>query len=99
MVSKITLFEPRLEDVQIGPASMGGESPATEEGDAQSIPVATETHTGRRFPRGRRVLGAGLVVAGIAAGVLVWRRFRRRNAAEETEAPVIEERPVGSSQE
>lgn len=99
MVSKITLFEPRFEDVQIGPASMGGETPETDERAAQSVPVATEEETGRRFPRARRVLVAGLAVAGIAVGALVWRRFRGRGAADETEAPVIEERPLGSSQE
>jgi hypothetical protein len=99
MVSKITLFEPRLEDVQIGPAHMGGESADAEETSSRSIPVATEEPSGRRFPRARRVLVAGLGVAGIAAGVLVWRRFRGRGDAAETEEPVIEERPLGSSQE
>ncbi len=98
MVSKITLFEPRLEDVQIGPASMGGETPETDEPAAQSVPVATEEETGRHISRVRRVLVAGLAVAGIAAGALVWRRFRGRGAADETQEPVIEERPLESSQ-
>ena len=96
MVSKITLFEPRLEDVQIGPASMGGESTDGEAAGASSIPVATEEHAGRRFPRVRRVFVAGLAGAGIAGGVLAWRRFRGRGASDEE--PVIEERPVSSTQ-
>jgi hypothetical protein len=99
MVSKITLFEPRLEDVQIGPASMGGESTEGDVEAASSIPVATEERTGRRFPRVRRALLAGVAVAGIAGGVLAWRRFRGRGASDADEEPVIEERPLSSTAE
>ncbi|MFW6384016.1 MAG: hypothetical protein ACOCZC_01300 [Halodesulfurarchaeum sp.] len=101
MVTKITLFEPRLEGVQIGPATTENEPTGDLETDAGSAPVTTAAQGRRRLSRARRVLLAALVVAGLAAGLTVSRRLRRRGKGAETDgaevdAPVIEERAVES---
>ncbi|MDZ7850463.1 MAG: hypothetical protein U5K70_06530 [Halodesulfurarchaeum sp.] len=103
MVSKITLFEPHFDGAQIGPASIGADTPPDmdlggSEHDEHS-PVSEPSSSSRR-PSTRLVVGIAGVATGLVAGVIAWRRFRigakpeTDTAAESTDEPMIEERPV-----
>lgn len=103
MVSKITLFEPHFDGAQIGPASLGTDTPLDLElGESASEDHShgSEPSSSSRLPSARLFIGVAGLAAGMVAGLLAWRRFRSGSktetdeTAESTDEPMIEERPV-----
>lgn len=94
MVSKITLFEPHFDGAQIGPETMetGTPSETAPTGDSElstseSATLGTGSKTAR-MPRLRTLVGVGVFVSALMAGLFAWRRFRGRGGSGEEDEPI-----------
>ena len=98
MVTKITLFEPHVDGVQIGPASLGLRSsaePTVSEPKPSRRSAVTGAIRSRSRPRVRSILVAGIATGTLLGAVLAWRRFRGHESETTDESePMIEERSV-----
>jgi hypothetical protein len=94
MVSKITLFEPHFDGAQIGPKTLKSGTPSetaptrdSRAATSDSATLETGSKTGR-MPRLRTLVGVGVFVSTLMAGLFAWRRFRGRGKSDEEDEQI-----------
>ena len=80
MVSKITIFEPHIDHLTVGPLGSG----STDHDENASSQTAV---TGARKRSKRRIAGGILLLIGTAVGVVAFRRSRMKPSDSEFESP------------